>query len=195
MLHTLLLLFYEFFFTGLFAVGGGLATIPFLQRIGRRRGWYSPQELATKIAIAQTAPGPLGTNMAAYVGYSVARLPGAAASAFSLMIPTIGVDLIIASLMDRFKRSTVMERVMKVLRPVSAGLICAAALTLLQIALTHIDAEWRLSEPLTWLQNFNWRAVALFAALLPCAMCKRLRKIHPMVYIAAGAAVGALLGL
>jgi len=194
MLQTLLLLFYEFFLTGLFAVGGGLATIPFLQQMGHRRGWYTQRQLANMIAVAQSAPGPLGTNMAAYVGYSLARLPGAAVSAFALMLPTIGVDLVIAALMDKFKRSSVMERVMLVLRPVSAGLICAAAFALLRVSLLRTDAVW--SGPMAgWLQNFDWRAVALFAALLPLAMWGRLRKVHPLTYIAVGAAAGALLGL
>ena len=196
MLNTLLLLFYEFFFTGLFAVGGGLATIPFLQQIGHRRGWYSPSQLANMIAVAESVPGPLGTNMAAYVGHQVAGLPGAALAAFALILPTIGIDLIIAPLMDRFKRSRVMEQVMRVLRPVSAGLICAAGFALLQISLASADAVWSLTEIAAWPGYFDWRAVVLYLALLPLLFWKKLRqKVHVVVFVALGAVVGIVLGL
>jgi len=192
MLQTLLLLTYEFFLTGLFAVGGGLATIPFLQSMGRRRpGWFSAAQLADMIAAAQCAPGPLGTNMAAFVGYTVGGFPGAALSPLALMVPTLVVDLIAARLMERFKNSARWESVMRVLRPASAGLICAAVFTLLQISLSSGSAwDWR--APFTW---FDWRCVALYAALLPFAFWKKLKKIHPAVYIAVGAAVGVAVGL
>ncbi|MDR2753115.1 MAG: chromate transporter [Oscillospiraceae bacterium] len=186
-----LFLLLEFFGTGLFAVGGGLATIPFLQSIGRRRGWYTAKKLADMIAAAQCVPGPLGTNLAAYTGLTVAGLFGAVLSVVSLMAPTVLVDLLVARLMERFKHTTRAERVMRVLRPVSAGLICAAALTLLQISLGSGAAlDWH--APLRW---FDWRCVALYAALLPFVFWKKTRKLHPLCYIAFGAAAGMLLGV
>ena len=191
MLHTLLLLTWECFFTGLFAVGGGLATIPFWQSLGRRRGWFTGAQLADMIAAAQCAPGPLGTNMATFVGWTVGGLPGAALSPLALMLPTLGVDLIVAGLMERFKNSARAESIMRVLRPASAGLICAAAFALLQISLAS-GAAWDWHAPLAW---FDWRCAALYAALLPFVFWKKLKKIHPAVYIAVGAAAGALLGL
>ena len=195
MLQTLLLLFYEFFLTGTFAVGGGIATIPFLQGIGRRRGWYSPEQLGNMIAVSQCVPGPLGTNMAAYVGYAVGALPGAALSVAALMLPTIGVDIVVARLMERFKNNAKMEQAMRAIRPASAGLICAAAFAMLQISLLRAGAAWDWHAPLTWLRVFDWRCAALYAALLPFAFWKKLKKIHPAVYIAIGAAVGAALKL
>jgi len=195
-MHDLALLAYEFFFTGLFAVGGGVATIPFLQQIGHRRGWYSPQQLANFIAIAETAPGPHGTNMAVFVGRHVAGLPGVAVATLALMLPTIGIDLIIAPLMQRFKNSTVMEQLMRAVRPVSAGLVCAAVVALLQISLARADAAWHLREILTWYTYFDWRLVVLFCALLPLLLVKKIKqKIHPALIIALGAAAGVIWGL
>jgi len=192
MLQTLFILIYEFFLTGLFAVGGGLATIPFLQSMGRRRpAWFSAAQLADMIAAAQCAPGPLGTNMAAFVGYTVSGFPGAALSPLALMVPTLGVDLFAARLMERFKNSARWERVMRVLRPASAGLICAAVFALLQISLAS-GTGWDWQTPLAW---FDWRSVALYAALLPFAFWKKLRKLHPAVFIAVGAAAGIVVGL
>ena len=192
MLQTLLILAYECFCTGLFAVGGGLATIPFWQSISRRRPeWFSAAQLADMIAASQCAPGPLGTNMAAFVGYTVGGFPGAALSPLALMVPTLAVDLAAARLMERFKNSARWENVMQLLRPASAGLICAAVFALLQISLAS-GTGWDWRAPLAW---FDWRCMALYAALLPFAFWKKLKKIHPVVYIAVGAVVGVVVRL
>ncbi len=67
----LLTLFFEFFKTGLFAVGGGLATIPFLQEMMNKYHWFSTSDLMNMIAVSESTPGPIGVNMATYVGYHV----------------------------------------------------------------------------------------------------------------------------
>ena len=67
----LLKLFWEFFKTGLFAIGGGMATVPFLQEISAKTGWYTAGQLADMIAVSESTPGPMGVNMATYVGYTV----------------------------------------------------------------------------------------------------------------------------
>ncbi|MFR6184641.1 MAG: chromate transporter [Lawsonibacter sp.] len=72
----LLRLFYEFFKTGLFSVGGGMATIPFLQHMGRPPAGSRIRSLTTMIAVSESTPGPLGVNMATYVGYQTAGVPG-----------------------------------------------------------------------------------------------------------------------
>ena len=187
----ILQLIYEFFLIGLFAVGGGLATIPFLQSLGQRTGWYSSTQLANMIATSEVVPGPVGTNMAAYVGFTVGGIPGGLLSPLALMVPTFVIDLIAARLMERFRESKQLEMVMRVLRPASAGLICAAAFALLKLSLASGNA-WVWSSPLSWLQWFDWRYVALYAALLPFVFWKKTKKIHPAVYIAVGAGVGVL---
>ena len=80
---TYLRLFWEFFKTGLFAVGGGMATVPFLKNIGLATGWYSQTDLMNMLAVSESTPGPIGINMATYVGFTVAGIPGA-------VIATIG---------------------------------------------------------------------------------------------------------
>ena len=62
-------LFYEFFKTGLFAIGGGMATIPFLYDMSDATGWFSYDDLANMIAVSESTPGPIGVNMATYVGF------------------------------------------------------------------------------------------------------------------------------
>ena len=61
-------LFFEFLKTGLFSIGGGLATIPFLMDMGEKFGWFSSEELSNMIAVSESTPGPIGINMATYVG-------------------------------------------------------------------------------------------------------------------------------
>lgn len=66
----LLLIFLEFFKTGLFAVGGGLATIPFLREIATRYGWCTLNDLSTMITVSESTPGPMGVNMASFVDFT-----------------------------------------------------------------------------------------------------------------------------
>jgi len=193
MMHYLPFLFYEFFFTGLFAIGGGAATIPFLQQMGNRRGWFTPHELANMIAIAETAPGPHGTNMATFIGKHVAGFPGAALAVFALILPTMIIDTIIASMLDRFRQSRTKDALMRVLRPASAGLIAAAVVVFLQIALASADANWALSEIAAWPSHFDWQAVLLYVALLALLFTPKIKKIHPAAFIAAGAGAGIIM--
>ena len=66
-------LFYEFFKAGLFAIGGGMATLPFLYDISDKTGWYTYGQLADMVAISESTPGPIGVNMATYVGFTTDR--------------------------------------------------------------------------------------------------------------------------
>ena len=69
-------LFWEFFKTGLFAVGGGLATLPFLQDMAERTGWFTHAQLADMLAVSESTPGPIGVNMATYVGFTTGGIGG-----------------------------------------------------------------------------------------------------------------------
>ena len=81
---TLLLLFFEFFKTGLFAVGGGMATLPFLyDMLGRHPDWFTASQLADMIAVSESTPGPIGVNMATYVGFETSGIPGALVATLS----------------------------------------------------------------------------------------------------------------
>ena len=71
-----LTLIFEFFKTGLFAIGGGLATIPFLRELARVYPWFTEGELVDMIAISESTPGPIGINMATYAGFKAAGVLG-----------------------------------------------------------------------------------------------------------------------
>ena len=98
-------LFWEFFKVGLFAVGGGMATLPFLKEIGTATGWYTYTELMNMLAVSESTPGPIGINMATYVGFTVGGVPGAVIATLGEVTPSIIVILIVAAMLKKFRDS------------------------------------------------------------------------------------------
>ena len=183
----LLRLFYEFFKTGLFSVGGGLATIPFLQHMGETTGWFTNQDLTTMIAVSESTPGPLGVNMATYVGYHCAGIVGAVVATLGLVAPSILVILIIAKFLQKFRHSKVVEAVFSGLRPASTALIVVAGLSVAFSVFFTADNTSPDSFPAVC-----WPAVALAVAVFVCMKWTPLKKLHPICFIAAAAAVGVI---
>ena len=122
----LLRLFWEFFKTGLFSVGGGLATLPFIYNISDKTSWFTHQQIADMIAVAESTPGPIGINTATYVGYTTAGVIGALIATLGIIMPDIIVILIIARFLQKFRDSQAVQDVFYGLRPASTALIAAA---------------------------------------------------------------------
>ena len=184
-------MFLEFFKVGLFSIGGGLATIPFLQDLGVRTGWFTSAELANMIAVSESTPGPMGVNMASYVGFELGGPLGCAVATIGLIAPSIIVILIIACFLQKFRQSRAVEGVFYGLRPASTGLIAAAGLSVAAIALLNTGA---LSAGVPG-QLFHWKAILLFAAVFAAMHHKKLKKIHPIVFILFSAVVGVIFQL
>ena len=119
-------LFWEFFKTGLFAIGGGMATLPFLKDIGASTGWFTQTDLMNMLAVSESTPGPVGINMATYVGYTVGGVPGAVVATIGEVTPSIIVILIVAAMLAKFRDSRYVANAFYGLRPASTGLIAAA---------------------------------------------------------------------
>ena len=96
-------LFWEFFKTGLFAVGGGMATVPFLSEMAARTGWFTQEMLADMIAVGESTPGPIGVNTATYVGYTVAGIPGGVVATLGLVLPSFIIILIVSAVLKAFR--------------------------------------------------------------------------------------------
>ena len=77
--------FYEFFKVGLFSVGGGLATLPFLRHLGEVTGWFSAADLANMVAVSESTPGAMGIN----TGFRKAGLRWEAAGAMPFPPPPV----------------------------------------------------------------------------------------------------------
>ena len=179
-------LFFEFARVGLFAVGGGLATIPFLQDMGARTGWFTNADLTTMIAVSESTPGPMGVNMATYVGFQTAGLPGAVLATLGLVTPSILVIIIIAGFLQKFRQSKTVDAVFQGLRPASTALIAAAGLSVaLSVLFTFQGME-------SCVLAVHWPALALAAAVFVCMRYTPLKKLHPVAFIAAAAVIGAV---
>ncbi len=177
-------LFYEFFKTGLFAVGGGLATLPFLSDMGNSTGWFTQAQLADMIAVSESTPGPIGVNMATYVGFTAAGIPGAIVATLGLVTPSIIVILIVAAFLKSFRDNRYVAAAFYGLRPASSGLIAAAGLSVCGISLLNMDAGLSLAL-------FNWRALALAAVLIVLTrFVKQTKNLHPIFFILFSAVVG-----
>ena len=169
----LLRLFYEFFKTGLFSVGGGMATIPFLQHMGETTGWFTNQDLTTMIAVSESTPGPLGVNMATYVGYQTAGVPGALVATLGVITPGAILILIIAGFLQKFRSNRSVEAVFAGLRPASTALIAAAGLSVAYSVFTASDALSPNSFP-----AIQWTAVVLTLAMFAAMKWTPLKKLH-----------------
>ncbi|AEF86958.1 chromate transport protein [Treponema primitia ZAS-2] len=182
---TLVLLFAEFFKVGLFAVGGGLATLPFLYRMADRYEWLSYEDIANMIAISESTPGPIGVNMSTYTGFQCAGVVGAIITTLGLVCPSIIVIIIIAKILQSFKESPLVGSIFSGLRPAATGLIAAAGLGVIRLSLYNGAAP-------VWYELLRWRECILFAGLF---LLIRLLKKHPIVYIAAAGIAGVIFGL
>lgn len=193
-------LFWEFFKTGLFAVGGGMATIPFLYDMSAATGWFTNEDVANMIAVGESTPGPIGVNMATYVGYltgqSVSGLPGALLGAvvatIGLVTPSIIVILVIAAFLKSFRDSRYVQNAFYGLRPASAGLISAAGLS---VAVSNLFFQDVLAQGFQ-LAALNWKGWILAAVLWVLTnRVKKTKGLHPILFILASAVVGILWGM
>ena len=203
MTETLILylrLFYEFFKTGPFAVGGGMATIPFLYNMAGSTGWFTATDVDNMIAVGESTPGPIGVNMATYVGYltgmSQGGLPfallGAVVATLGLIAPSIIVILIIASFLKSFRNNRYVDSAFYGLRPASTGLIAAAGLS---VAVSNLLYTGVLKNGFA-LAAFNWKGWVLAAVLWVLTnKVKQTKKLHPILFILASALVGIVWGM
>jgi len=177
-------LFYEFFITGLFIFGGGLAAIPFLQQMGENTGWFTTVELMDMIAIAEATPGPIGVNMATYAGYTVAGIPGGIIASVGLILPSVTIALIIARLLKRFRESVIIKSTLYGLRPASLGLISAAGVAVFCLAIFGVELRHLIDFDFFLL---NYRALILAAVLF--FVINRF-KAHPIIFLVISAGIG-----
>lgn len=185
-------LFLEFFKTGLFAVGGGMATIPFLYDMADSTGWFTYDDLANMVAVGESTPGPIGVNMATYVGFVTGMnnsgIPGAILGAVTatlgLITPSVIVILIIAAVLNSFRNNHIVERAFYGLRPASTGLITAAGIGVVVSNLFYTSEGFALAA-------INWKGWILALVLwLLTNKVKQTKKLHPIVFIGLSALAG-----
>lgn len=174
-------LFVEFFKIGLFAVGGGPATIPFLMDIPKRHDWYQVADVANMLAVSESTPGPIGINMATYAGYNAAGVLGGFVATLSLVMPSLIVIVIISKILDKFSKNLYVKSSFAMIRPAVTGLIATAVYGIFQTALfTSKTGEF----------YFPVGLVIMCFAFYGLMNLKKLKKLHPAFWILCGAIVG-----
>lgn len=183
-------LFWQFFKTGLFAVGGGLATLPFLYDMSGKTGWFTTAQLADMIAVSESTPGPIGVNMATYVGFETGGVLGSVIATLGLICPSIILILLIARALQQFRQNRYVDAAFYGLRPCSVGLIAAAGLLVVKIAVFDFELFGKTG---VFADLFRPKALILAAVLLVLTRwVKALKGLHPIVFILGSALVGIL---
>ena len=176
-------LFYEFFKTGLFAIGGGLATLPFLSDMADRTGWFTQAQLADMLAVSESTPGPVGVNMATYVGFETSGVLGAVVATLGLVTPSVIVILIVASFLKAFRSNRFVDAAFYGLRPASTAMVASAGIGVVLLSLVDTGASG--------LALFRWKELVLAAVILVLTRWVPVtKKLHPIVFIGAAAVVG-----
>ena len=185
-------LFIRFFFVGLFAIGGGLATLPFLQSMGETTGWFTASDISDMIAISESTPGPIGVNMATYVGYqtgeafgSFGGFIGGVIATLGLIAPSIIVIIIVSNMLKKFKDSKYVQYAFYGLRAASVGLVASACLGVAKIAFFSSEV---MSETGNFLMAVDYKSIILSAVVFFCVT--KFKKLHPIVLILFSAVVG-----
>jgi chromate transporter len=181
----LVLLFFEFFKVGLFAVGGGLATLPFIYKIADNYDWLNYQQIADMIAVAESTPGAIGVNIATYTGFHCAGILGSAIATIGLVTPSIIIIILVAMALDKFKQSRVVKAIFSGLRPAATGLIAAAGFSVLKLSLYDEKAK-------AVADMLRWKELVLFIILF--TLIWKFKK-HPIIYIACAAGIGIVFSL
>lgn len=177
-------LFFEFFKIGLFAVGGGLATIPFLYELTDKYGWFSKEMLGNMIAIAESTPGPIGVNMATYSGINAIDIWGGIIATLGLVFPSVVIIIFVAKIFQKFKENKYVKDAFSGIRPAVTGMIASAGIGILFLAIFG-QSEWQSVK----LSAFSIKSAILFSVIL--FLIQKI-KIHPVFFIIAGGIIGAI---
>ena len=185
-------LYFRFFMVGLFSIGGGLATLPFLTSMGETTGWFDAMDISNMVAISESTPGPIGINMATYIGYQIGSQLGAPFGILGSIIASLGevtpcviVIIIISKMLMKFRDSKYVEYAFYGLRAASVGLIAAAWLGVAKIAFFHSDL---MAESGNFLMSVDYKSIILSAVIF--FLVNKFKKLHPIALIAISAVVG-----
>ena len=185
-------LFFEFFKTGLFAVGGGMATLPFLYDMAEKTNWFTSGQLADMIAVSESTPGPIGVNMATYVGFTTAGFWGGLIATLALVTPSVIIIVIISYFLKAFRENKYVDAAFYGLRPESTGLIAAAGMTVVTITLLQVDL---FKNSGSIMDLFNWKSLILAVIIYILSNnIKQTKKLHPVFFIVGSAIIGILFG-
>lgn len=181
-------LFYEFCKVAIFTFGGGMASIPFLEEMAVRTGWFSLAQLTDFIAISESTPGPIAVNIATYAGYNTAGYLGGVCATMGLVFPAIVLMTIVAKFITAFRGNKYIDWAFYGLRPCVLALILSALLGIAKVTLFIEGATLA-----TLFGSINWRAMGIFVLVAVLQNVKKFKKLHPVVFLAMSAVLGIVL--
>lgn len=189
---TILRLCYEFFMTGLFAIGGGLATLPFLKEIGKETGWFTEGDVLDMLAVSESTPGPIGVNMATYTGFTVSGVLGGILATLSLVLPSLIIAIVISGFLEKFRTSPLVDGTFRTIRPASTALIAAAGFGVAKEVFFPAGFS-AITSFAGFFAAIDYKAVILAAAVTVTVIFWK--KVHPIALIILAAVVGILWGM
>ena len=109
---------------------GGMSMIPLILDEMSSHGWMTAEDLSNLVAIAEMTPGPLGINCATFTGPQTAGFLGGIVAVLGVLTPAFTLTMLIAIFFERFKESSVMRRIMSVVKPICIAMILSVIVTL-----------------------------------------------------------------
>lgn len=173
-------LFLSFLQIGAFSFGGGYAAMPLIQnQVVQLHPWLSQSEFTDLITISQMTPGPIAVNSATFVGTRIAGVPGALAATIGCVLPSCILVTILAKIYLKYRNLSLLQDILKSLRPAVIAMIAAAGVSILvtafwgnDISSLHLD---------TILSSTNIRAVGIFLVSLILLAKFKIDPIHVML--------------
>ena len=163
---TLLELLWTFFYIGLFTIGGGQVAITLMYEPIVEGGLISPETFYNMVAVSESTPGPIGINMATYIGCELYGVIGGILVTFATVLPSLIIILVIAKFFDKYQEKPLVKSVFTCIRPVSAGLIAIAAYEVLKISL---------------IQPFSIVRLCIYLVAFSLLMIKKMSPIFVMI--------------
>lgn len=179
----MLQMFWEFVKIGLFAVGGGPATLPFLMALTEKYDWYTMEELTNMIAISESTPGPLGLNMATYAGFHTLGTFGGIVTTLGLVLPSVVVIILVAKFLENFSKNPYVQAAFAGIRPAVTALIAAAVYQVCRVSL-FTNGELGVQPAV--------KTIVLCVVVFLLLQVKALQKYHPALWLLAAAIVGVI---
>lgn len=179
-------LMWTFFLIGLFTIGGGQVAITLMYEPIVGGNLLTAEEFYNMLAISESTPGPIGINMATYIGCGMYGVIGGIATTFATVLPSLLIILFIAKYFDKYQNTKIVKTVFTYVRPVSAALIFIAAWNIFQAAVL----KWDFENTTTWTENISIDRILLYLIAL-VAFVKF--KISPIILILCGAIMGIVL--
>ena len=183
---TLLQLMFTFFYVGLFTIGGGLVAITLMYGPIVEGGLITSEQFYNMVAISESTPGPIGINMATYIGYELYGVAGGIATTVATVLPSLIIITIIAKYFNRFQDKPLVKAAFTGLRPATSGMVLVAAVQVFIIAILNIPAFKETGSVA--------QLVALPQAIFYLVACILLfkTKLSPIIMVVAGAIFGVL---